>query len=99
MDGRWLTAAFLALVLSPFSGRAADAPPGLNIYFVDTEGGAATLVVTPVELVLHALEGHRRHRLLDEQGQELRRFQDELPAAAQEVLGLLGVDTAPYGLS
>jgi transposase len=51
------------------------------------------------ELVLHALAGHRRHRLLDEQDQELRRFHDELPAAAQEVLGLLGVDTAPYGLS
>ena len=51
------------------------------------------------ELVLNALEGHRRHRLLDEQGQELRRFHDELPAAAQEVLRLLGVDTAPYGLS
>lgn len=50
------------------------------------------------ELVLNALEGLRRHRLLDEQGQELRRFHDELPAAAQEVLGLLGVDTAPYGL-
>jgi ribosomal 50S subunit-associated protein YjgA (DUF615 family) len=51
------------------------------------------------ELVLHALEGHRRHRLLDEQGQELRRFHDELPDAAREVLELLGVDTAPYGLS
>jgi transposase len=51
------------------------------------------------ELVLNALEGQRRHRLLDEQGQELRRFHDELPAAAQEVLGLLGVDTAPYGFS
>ena len=51
------------------------------------------------ELVLNALAGHRRHRLLDEQGQELRRFHDELPAAAQEVLRLLGVDTAPYGLS
>jgi transposase len=50
-------------------------------------------------LVFNALEGVRRHRLLDEQGQELRRFHDELPAAAQEVLELLGVDTTPYGLS
>jgi transposase len=49
------------------------------------------------ELVINALEGHRRHRLLDEQGQELRRFYDELPDAAHEVLELLGVDTAPYG--
>jgi transposase len=51
------------------------------------------------ELVINALEGHRRHRLLDEQGQELRRFHDELPAAAKEVLELLGVDAAPYGHS
>jgi transposase len=50
------------------------------------------------ELVFHALEGQRRHRLLDEQGQELRRFHDELPEAAEQVLELLGVDTAPYGL-
>jgi transposase len=51
------------------------------------------------ELVINALEGHRRHRLLDEQGQELRRFHDELPDAAREVLELLGVDATPYGLS
>jgi len=50
-------------------------------------------------LVLSVLEGHRRHRLLDEQGQELRRFYDELPDAAQEVLRLLGMDRAAYGLA
>ena len=50
------------------------------------------------ELVINALEGHRRHRLLDEQGQELRRFHDELPQAAQEVLYLLDIDGTPYGL-
>jgi transposase len=50
------------------------------------------------ELVLNALEGHRRHRLLDERGQELRRFHDELPPAAQEVLRLLGIDGSLYGL-
>ena len=49
-------------------------------------------------LVLSVLEGHRRHRLLDEKGQELRRFHDPLPDAAQEVLALLGVDRAAYGL-
>ena len=38
-------------------------------------------------------------RLLDEQGQELRRFHDELPAAGQGVLELLGVEGAPYGVS
>lgn len=50
-------------------------------------------------LVLGALEGHRRHRLLDEQGQELRRFHDELPEAAEQGLRLLEVDCAPYGLT
>ena len=50
-------------------------------------------------LVLSVLEGHRRHRLLDEQDQELRRFHDELPDAAQEVLRLLGIDMAAYGLA
>ena len=49
-------------------------------------------------VVFNALEGHRRHRLLDEQGQELRRFHDPLGDAAQEVLELLGVDLVPYGL-
>jgi len=55
-------------------------------------------VAPTAELVLAALEGQRRHRLLDEQGQELRRFHDELPPAAQEVLELLGVDISAYGL-
>jgi transposase len=50
-------------------------------------------------VVLNALAGHRRHRLLDEQGQELRRFHDQLPQAAEQVLGLLGVDCTPYGLA
>jgi len=50
-------------------------------------------------VVLNVLEGHRRHRLLDEQGQELRRFHDPLADAAQEVLELLNVELAPYGIS
>ena len=50
-------------------------------------------------LVFNALEGLRRHRLLDEQGQEWRRFHDELPAVGQEVLRLLGVAATPYGLA
>jgi transposase len=49
-------------------------------------------------LVLAALEGHRRHRLLDGEGVELRRFHDQLPEAARELLELLGVERAPYGL-
>src|SRR5207245_1553843 len=40
--------ALLALVLLPFSALAKDKPArGLDICFVDTEGGAATLIVTP----------------------------------------------------
>jgi transposase len=51
------------------------------------------------ELVLGVLEGHRRHRLLDEQGRELRRFHDPLPVVAQDVMTLLGVDPTAYGLA
>jgi transposase len=50
-------------------------------------------------VVFHALEGHRRHRLLDEHGTELRRFHDPLPAAAHEALDLLGIDQTLYGLN
>jgi transposase len=50
-------------------------------------------------VVFAILEGHRQHRLLDEQGRELRRFHDALPEAAHELLGLLGVDTTPYGVT
>jgi len=49
-------------------------------------------------VVWNVLEGHRRHRLLDEQGQELRRFHDPLTDVAQEVLQFLGVNRAAYGL-
>jgi beta-lactamase superfamily II metal-dependent hydrolase len=46
---RRLVLALLALGLFSASVQADDkATPGLNIYFVDTEGGAATLVVTPL---------------------------------------------------
>jgi transposase len=51
------------------------------------------------ELVLGILEGHRRHRLLDHQGQELRRFHDSLSDDAQQLLDLLGIEGAPYGLT
>jgi transposase len=68
--------------------------PSLALY---PEGRPSTAPTT--ELILAALEGSRRHRLLDEQGQELRRFYDELPDAGQEVLQLLDVDLAPWGLA
>jgi len=61
------------------------------------EGRASEAPTTA--LVFSVLEGLRHHRLLSEQGQELRRFHDPLPEVAQEVLQLLGVDTTPYGLN
>jgi transposase len=60
------------------------------------EGRASQLPTAA--LVFNALEGVRRHRLLGEGGQELHRFHDELPDAAEEVLELLGVDASPYGI-
>jgi transposase len=67
--------------------------------------GVASLALYPegrpsegptTELVFNALEGLRRHRLLDARGEELRRFHDELPAASREVLELLGVPVTSY---
>jgi transposase len=49
-------------------------------------------------LVLSVLEGHRRHRLLVEHGQELRRFHDPLSQVAQQTLALLGVPRTAYGV-
>jgi Domain of unknown function (DUF4277) len=66
----------------------------LNLY---PEGRASESPTTA--LVFGALEGHRRHRLLDGQGQILRTFHDELPEAAGQVLGLLGVNGEAYGLA
>ncbi len=37
---------FLVLALA-FPGAAAEPAPGLEIHFIDTEGGAATLIITP----------------------------------------------------
>jgi beta-lactamase superfamily II metal-dependent hydrolase len=47
MRPAWLWAALFGFSLLPISGRAAEGSAGLEIYFVDTEGGAATLIVTP----------------------------------------------------
>src|SRR5689334_4513761 len=48
MKSRGLLAALFGLALLPAWTPADEKrPPGLDIYFVDTEGGAATLIVTP----------------------------------------------------
>jgi transposase len=49
------------------------------------------------EVVLDAFRGIRRHRLLDEAGNELRVFHDPLTPAARTLLDLLAIDPAPYG--
>jgi competence protein ComEC len=47
MSTRWLIALFAALsLIGPVFGADPKAA-GLDIYFIDTEGGAATLIVTP----------------------------------------------------
>src|SRR3954454_2200227 len=51
------------------------------------------------ELVLNALQGLRRHRLLDEQGEESYRFHDPVSEVARTVLDLLRIDRSAYGLS
>jgi transposase len=51
------------------------------------------------ELVLNALQGVRRHRLLDEQGREIYRFHDQVSEVARTVLDFLQIDYSAYGLS
>jgi len=66
----------------------------LNLY---PEGRASE--APTAGLVFGALEGHRRHRLFDGQGQLLRTFHDEVSEPARQALELLGVDGAAYGLA
>lgn len=49
------------------------------------------------ELVFAALEGHRRHRLLDSRDEVLRTFHDPLSDVGLQVLQLLDVELAAYG--
>ena len=49
------------------------------------------------ELVLGLLQGHRRYRVLNEQGQAVHTFHDPLPEAALQVLDFLRVDRSAYG--
>jgi hypothetical protein len=65
----------------------------LNLY---PEGRGCT--APTAGLVFSVLEGHRRHRLLGANGESLRTFYDELPEAAAQVLELLGVEGAAYGV-
>jgi transposase len=65
----------------------------LNLYPEERGSRAPT-----AGLVFSALEGHRRHRLMGAGMELLQTFYDELPAAAVQVLELLGVEGTAYGL-
>ena len=66
----------------------------LNLY---PEGRASA--APTAALVFGALEGHRRHRLIDGHGQVVRTFHDPLSEAARQLLELLGIDSAAYGFA
>jgi transposase len=71
-------------------------PRGLKRLNLYPEGRGCT--APTAGLIFSILEGHRRHRLLGASGESLRTFYDELPEAAAQVLELLGVEGAAYGL-
>jgi transposase len=50
------------------------------------------------ELVLGILQGHRRYRMLDEQGQAILTFHDQIPDVAQQILDFLRISRTTYGL-
>lgn len=82
-----------ALVEREVRGRmSATGAASLALY---PEGRASAYPTT--ERVFAVLEGHRRHRLLSDSGDELRRFHDELSEVGRQVLELLDIDLAPYG--
>jgi len=74
MHRRAFFPALLLFALAPVPLWAEDAPRGLDIYFIDTEGGAATLIVTPAgESILidcgnpGARDAERIHKVATEQ--------------------------------
>jgi transposase len=75
--------------------RRAMTGDGIESLGLYPEGRRTTAPTTGA--VFDVLEGCRRHRLLDEQGQELRRFHDPLSEDARQVLHLLGVSATAYG--
>jgi beta-lactamase superfamily II metal-dependent hydrolase len=81
MRRRWLLAAFVVWWLSCLAGRAEDLPRGLDIYFVDTEGGAATLVVTP-----------QRESVLIDCGNPGSRDAERIHHVATKLAGLEAID-------
>jgi beta-lactamase superfamily II metal-dependent hydrolase len=79
MHRRPVLALIVALLLG--TARAADAPRGLDIYFIDTEGGAATLIVTPAG-----------ESILIDCGNPGTRDADRIHKVASEQAGLKAID-------
>jgi len=76
-----LVIALLAAWWSPPGVRAAEAPNPLDIYFIDTEGGAATLIVTPLG-----------ESVLIDCGNPGSRDADRIHAVATKQAGLKAID-------
>ena len=77
---RNIVAIFAFLILA-LSARAEEKSAGLNIYFVDTEGGAATLIVTPAG-----------ESVLIDCGNPGSRDADRIHKAATELAGIKAID-------
>jgi len=68
--------------------------PSLPLY---PEGRPAKAPTTA--LILQTMEGHRRSTLVDQKGNTVQVFHDPLEPVAVELLNLLGVDLASYGVT
>jgi beta-lactamase superfamily II metal-dependent hydrolase len=81
MRCHWFLGALLTCFLTPVLGFAEKKSGGLNIYFVDTEGGAATLIVTPMG-----------ESILIDCGNPGRRDAERIHKTAAEQAGLKAID-------
>src|SRR6266852_7136311 len=82
MKSKKCLSAFLFVALTPFCSAAMRAAPkSLDIYFIDVEGGAATLIVTPLG-----------ESLLIDSGNPGERDAGRIAHVALEVAGLKQID-------
>jgi competence protein ComEC len=71
----------IALATFATTAQSAEEKPGLDIYFIDTEGGAATLIVTPA-----------RESILIDNGNPGPRDVERIHKAATDLAGLKAID-------
>jgi competence protein ComEC len=74
-------AILIALATFTTAARSAEEKRGLDIYFIDTEGGAATLIVTPA-----------KESILIDNGNPGTRDAERIHKAATELAGLKAID-------